>query len=73
MKREKPYPTEVALCSAFIAAVPREWTAYAETAGWDILLVRKADGFQIGVEAKLKIGVEVWVMVTGFGARPSNA
>lgn len=58
-KREPPYPTEVALCTAFIEAVPKEWTAYAETAGWDILLVRNADGFQIGVEAKLKIGVEV--------------
>lgn len=58
-KREQPYPTEVALCAAFIAALPKEWTAYAETGGWDILLVRNADGFQIGVEAKLKIGTEV--------------
>ena len=35
--------------------MPEEWTSYAETAGWDILLVRKTDGFQIGIQAKLKI------------------
>lgn len=58
-KREPPYPTEVALCAAFIAALPEEWTAYAETGGWDILLVRNADGFQIGVEAKLRVNVHV--------------
>ena len=57
--KPKPYPTEVDLCSAFLALVPKEWTAYAETAGWDILLVRKEDGFQIGIEAKLRLKTEV--------------
>lgn len=60
VKKNVPYPTEVALCGAFIERVDkREWTPYAETGGWDILLVRKLDGFQIGIEAKLRMNVEV--------------
>lgn len=55
----KPFPKETDLCAAFIAALPASWTAYAETAGWDILLVRKSDGFQIGVQAKLKLNIAV--------------
>ncbi len=58
-KKPKPFPTEAALCAAFIGAIGPDWTAYAETAGWDILLVRKLDGFQIGVQAKLKLNVDV--------------
>lgn len=58
-KKEKPFPTEAALCARFIAALPPEWIPYAETAGWDILLVRKADGFQIGIQAKLKLNAHV--------------
>lgn len=55
---DKPFPTEVALCAAFIKALPKQWTAYAETAGWDILLVRK-DGYQLGIEAKLRMNTDV--------------
>jgi hypothetical protein len=29
------------------------------SAGWDILLVRKADGLQIGIQAKLRCNVDV--------------
>ena len=59
-KREKPFATEVELCAAFIADVDQaKWTPFNETGGWDILLVRKLDGFQIGVHAKLKLNVEV--------------
>jgi hypothetical protein len=54
MKAPKPFAKETDLCAAFIKAVPKEWTVYAETGGWDILLSRKSDGFQIGIEAKLK-------------------
>ena len=57
--KPKPFATEAALCAAFIAAIGPDWVAYAETAGWDILLVRKMDGFQIGVQAKLRLGVDV--------------
>lgn len=53
------YATETDLCDAFLAAVPAErWTAYAETQGWDILLVRR-DGLQIGIEAKLRLNADV--------------
>jgi hypothetical protein len=53
------FATEAELCRAFLAEVPRAWTAYAETAGWDFLLVRNADGFQIGVQAKLRLNGKV--------------
>lgn len=59
MKKPKPFATEVELCAAFLAALPAGWTAYNETAGWDILLVRDADGFQIGIQAKLKLNSTV--------------
>lgn len=58
--KPKPFATEVALCAAFIAEVDkRVWTPYAETGGWDILLVRKSDGFQIGIQAKLALNLDV--------------
>lgn len=59
MKKKPQFESEVALCAAFIAAIGDDWTSYAETAGWDILLVRKSDGFQIGIEAKLKLNSHV--------------
>jgi hypothetical protein len=57
--KPKLFEKESDLCAAFIEAVPKEWTVYAETGGWDILLARKSDGFQIGVEAKLKFNATV--------------
>jgi hypothetical protein len=59
MAAEKPFATEAAMCARFIAGLPKGWTAYPETAGFDILLSRDADGYQIGIEAKLKLNVEV--------------
>jgi hypothetical protein len=32
---------------------------YPETEGWDILLVRVSDGFQIGIQAKLALNIGV--------------
>lgn len=70
MKREPAFKTEADLCAEFIAWVKSEsgttkygrttpvWTPYAETAGWDILLVAE-DGTQIGVQAKLKFNMKV--------------
>lgn len=55
MKRAKLFQKETDLCSAFIKALPDGWIAYAETAGYDILLSRSIDGFQIGIQAKLKL------------------
>lgn len=59
--REKPFATEADLCRRFLAGVAKVggWTSYAETQGWDILLVRDEDGFQIGIEAKLKFNLHV--------------
>jgi hypothetical protein len=70
MKKEPKYASEAALCADFIAWVTAsageyqggaqtpKWTPYAETAGWDILLVG-ADGTQIGVQAKMKFNMKV--------------
>lgn len=67
---EREYKTEADLCAAFIdwvKAVSGQnhfghrtpvWTPYAETAGWDILLVAD-NGVQIGIEAKLKFNMKV--------------
>lgn len=53
------FESEAALCAAFISRLPEGWTAYPETAGYDILLVRAADGAQIGVEAKMTLNAKV--------------
>lgn len=60
MKAAPEFPTEVSLCAAFIESVDkRKWTPYPETAGWDILMVRRADGFQVGIQAKLRLNTDV--------------
>lgn len=69
---EKLFEKEADLCAAFIESVVDEneafakngrphcgWDCYPETGGWDILVVRQDDGFQIGVEAKLKLNPKV--------------
>jgi hypothetical protein len=61
------FDSEAALCSAFLADVARvhagkkaaQWICYPETGGFDILLVRAADGFQVGIEAKLTLNAAV--------------
>lgn len=64
MSKDAPFAKEADLCAAFIAALPEGWTAYPETGGFDILLVRSADGMQIGVEAKLKLNAKVICQVS---------
>lgn len=60
MRKPKLFPTEADLCAAFIAYhSARGFVAYAETCGFDILLVRQADGVQFGVQAKLKLNAKV--------------
>jgi len=45
--------SEEDMCTAFIEAATKQgYVCYPETHGWDILLVK--DGFQIGIQAKLK-------------------
>ncbi|WBU27550.1 hypothetical protein OOZ54_12680 [Rhodopseudomonas palustris] len=58
-KSPKPFPSESDLCARFISVLPPGWTPYNEWGGWDILLVRDSDGFQIGIEAKLRLNAEV--------------
>src|SRR5262249_52720467 len=60
MKGEPTFASEAEMCAQFIAwAQPLGWTAYAETQGWDILLVRNDDGAQIGIQAKLALNADV--------------
>ena len=61
------FALEADLCAAFVAAVPDTWATYAETGGWDILLVRKEDGFQIGVQAKLRLNAHVFAQAIEDG------
>jgi hypothetical protein len=74
-KAKPQFDKETDLCAAFLEAVEIHnktvessknphynahiWTPYCETAGWDILLVSKHDGTQVGIEAKLKLNVNV--------------
>ncbi len=52
-KPPKPKISEADLCRDFIAwAAPQGWTAYAETGGFDLVLVNAE--VQIGVQAKLR-------------------
>lgn len=75
MTREASFATEREMCAAFIAAIDKRiWIPYPETQGWDILLVRKTDGFQIGIQAKLKLNADVinQAIEDGYGAYWSN-
>lgn len=57
------FSTESLLCDKFIAAAresrEHQWKVYPETSGWDVLLARASDGFQVGVQAKLRPNVDV--------------
>jgi hypothetical protein len=57
---KSPFRTEADLCAAYLDSLDTAaWVSYPETAGWDILLVRRADGFQIGIQAKQRMGTDV--------------
>jgi hypothetical protein len=58
------FATEAALCAAFLQCVPKEWVAYPESCGFDIVLAHKETGAQIGIEAKLVLNAKVLVQVT---------
>lgn len=69
------FESEAAMCALFIdiatgvrhrhgwetrrAPKPTGWISYPESDGWDFLLVRQRDGFQIGFEAKLRLNDQV--------------
>ncbi len=58
-RRKAEFASEHEMCAHFIQKLPKEWIAYPEWANWDILLVRKTDGFQVGIEAKLRLNAKV--------------
>lgn len=61
-RRRRPAPkygSEAALCEAFVDVVRDEFEVYPETSGWDLLLVCRSTGDQVGVQAKLRANVEV--------------
>lgn len=60
------FATEADLCLAFSEALPSAWTAYNETAGFDIVLVHES-GFQIGIEAKLRLNPKVVLQAVDTG------
>lgn len=55
------FPTEAALCDCFLESLRAigGWTAYPETAGFDILCVYDKTGHQLGIEAKLQLNAKV--------------
>lgn len=53
------FSSEEDLCDAFLKTVPDAWEVYPETAGYDIVLVHKESGFQIAIEAKLRLNPKV--------------
>lgn len=60
-RREPQFATESELCAAFVRQVCDRraiWTAYPETCGWDLLMVRN-DGAQVGIQAKMRLNAEV--------------
>ena len=57
------YTKETELCKKFIESIKDAWACYPETCGFDILLSRKEDGFQIGIEAKLTLNAKVIAQV----------
>lgn len=58
------WATEAAMVADFSAwAQHCGWVVYAETGGWDLVLVRPDDGFQVGVEAKLSLNAKVLCQV----------
>ena len=64
MTKKTTFESEAAMCAGFISMLPPEWVAYPETGGFDIVLARKEDGFQIGIEAKLSLNAKVITQIT---------
>lgn len=60
----KPFVSEADLVAQFLREIERDkataknWTIYPETADWDLLLVH-ADGYQLGIEAKMSLNAKV--------------
>jgi hypothetical protein len=55
------FPKEADLCAAYCKVIPDNWIVYPETAGFDMLVVERSTGVQIGVEAKLRLNSKVLI------------
>ena len=62
--KEPRFASESAMCSEFIAALPKDWIAYPEWGGFDILLSGPG-GVQVGIEAKLALNAKVVDQIMG--------
>lgn len=63
MKKSCPFATEAEMVADWLSQLQdrkhgEAWTVYAETAGWDLLLVH-SDGYQLGIQAKLSLNAKV--------------
>ena len=69
------FETEAAMCAAYIRDADRQgWDAYPETCGFDIVLVHREIGVQIGVEAKQQFNSHVILQaLDGVGGRAGDA
>jgi len=63
------FKSEAELCATFIKQIPKEWIAYPESCGFDIVLVRASDGCQIGIEAKMTLNAKVLLQVVESSRR----
>jgi hypothetical protein len=52
------FASEKDLRTAFIRQMPNAWSAHVDR-GFDVLLVRKSDGVQVGVEVRLGLSPEL--------------
>lgn len=89
-KKAAKFSSEAELVAAFCQAQEKinhryrdkpeshmRWTIYAETAGWDLLLVQDATGVQVGIEAKMAFNLKVLEQCMGsrwdgWGDRPAR-
>lgn len=66
------YKTENELCNVLIEyASKNDWIVYPETSNFDILLVK--NGYQIGIQAKLKDNIEVLYQAIDYRTRHFNS
>lgn len=62
------FGSEAELCRALIDRVRDEFAVYPETSGWDLVLVSRATGEQIGIEAKLRANLDVLVQAHAYAS-----
>lgn len=65
------FTSEKELVDAYLTTIDRTaWTVYPETGDFDVLLSRKCDGFQVGIEAKLSLNMKVVLQAADLAVQP---